>query len=412
MIASGPCLVPSSGWGPHTEAYGYKLGAELMGRLHAPSLRQLRELVPQQLQWDNSTLGSDNFAGYFYDGVGATGMRMRIAACAGACARMRGATVGVHACSRHARAHMRASRPNCPRPPLRLPVLDTWPAEAYKAGRTVTDALVVGHTSKDGTSGFYGTAPLANATSSQWAEAMTRRWGRHARAVMARYSLERFGNGSVPAVSASYIEADADERVACPTRRLATLAAEAAVRRARALHTAPLVPRGSAPLSHHLGGEVYAFVFSHLHLSCDAAFENRNLPWWEPLAKRAALASSGWASHGSDVKFYFGTTLGQDSLALPPFPQKPCPFTQPEANLSAQTREWVSEFVAHGAPSLGGGVAWPPFRAASGGGASRTMELEALDEPLGLHGSRLVHAFKAADCQFWEALEPPPPPPP
>ena len=91
ILSSGPCIVPSQvadnlpasscgtstsyfpltnaikhllqGWGPATEAYGNTLGASLMKRLNASSIADLRALPPQLLQWDNTTLGSDNFAG-------------------------------------------------------------------------------------------------------------------------------------------------------------------------------------------------------------------------------------------------------------------------------------------------------------------------------------------------------------
>ena len=87
-------------------------------------------------------------------------------------------------------------------------------AQAYMRGDFVASSLIIGSTSKDGTAAFYGAAPLANATAAEWRAAMLRRWGPvKAPAVMARYSLERFrlNMSGVPAVSASYIEADADE---------------------------------------------------------------------------------------------------------------------------------------------------------------------------------------------------------
>ena len=62
------------------------------------------------------------------------------------------------------------------------------------------------------------------ATAAQWATAMDGRWGARAAAVKARYSLARFAKGPAPAVTQSYVEADADERVACPLRTMATLA--------------------------------------------------------------------------------------------------------------------------------------------------------------------------------------------
>lgn len=67
IVASGPCIVPSEGWGPDTEEAGLKLGNRLMKSLNASSIEELRMMPPQLLQWDNDTLSSDNFAGYSYD---------------------------------------------------------------------------------------------------------------------------------------------------------------------------------------------------------------------------------------------------------------------------------------------------------------------------------------------------------
>ena len=113
-LSSGPCIVPDSGWGPHSVVYGYNLTKKLLVALNVSSLEDLYELPPQRLQWDNDTLDyDDNFAGYSYDDGG---------------------------------------------------VLSMWPEEAYRAGALNADALLVGHTTKDGTSEFYGTAPMANAS--------------------------------------------------------------------------------------------------------------------------------------------------------------------------------------------------------------------------------------------------------
>lgn len=174
------------------------------------------------------------------------------------------------------------------------------PYEVYRDGHTNAAALLIGHTSFDGTAAFYSTAPLANATEAEWEPAMRHRFGRHAKAVMAQYPLSRFRALGVPPVTTSYIAADADQRVACPTRTIALLAARAAERAAERAATAA-VEAGSVRGS--LTG-VFTFVFSHLQLNCDVGFELSALPWW---GDRARLAASGWASHGSDVKFVFNT---------------------------------------------------------------------------------------------------------
>ena len=83
-----------------------------------------------------------------------------------------------------------------------------------------------------------------------------------------------------PAVPASYIAADGDQRVACPSQFMAQLA------------------------SRHTPHNVFMYVFEHMKLDCDASFSLRVLPWWKP---RSSLKGCGWASHGADVQFVFNT---------------------------------------------------------------------------------------------------------
>ena len=276
VVQSGPCIVPSSGWGPHTPQYGYEKASRLMRDLNASNVDELRQLPPQLLQWDNETLGSDNFAGYFFDDGW----------------------------------------------------LSEWPMAMYTSGRlNAVGGMIIGHTSKDGTASFYGTAPLANATPAEWRAAMQRRWGAMAPEVMQQYSLARFSGANAskaPAVSQSYIEADADNRVACPLRTMARLAAKAT--------------------------PVYTYVFAHCQLICDAGFEMGVLP----SSNRSALAGCGWASHGSENKFLFMTTHGCDSLANPPFPRQDCPFDAGERHLSAHMGGRWADFAKGDAP-------WWPF---------------------------------------------------
>ena len=140
-------------------------------------------------------------------------------------------------------------------------MLTAWPHDVYRSGATHAQQLIIGHTSKDGTASFYATAPLANATSAEWEAAMHRRFGRHAPEVMKQYPLERYEAGAAPAVTSSYIAADGDERVACPSREMAMLVTSTA-------------PNGSAGRP-----AVYFFEFAHMMLNCDGSFETKMLPW-------------------------------------------------------------------------------------------------------------------------------------
>ena len=226
IVQSGPCIVAGEGWGPGSSAYGLELGANLTKRLGAPTLADLRRLPPQLLQWNNDTLMDDNFAGYFVDG-------------------------------------------------LVLPTAST-PRDAYASGKTHATELIVGATSKDGTAQMYGTAPLANATAAEWRSLLAKRWGPAAAAVMAQYPLQaRFGGDA----AAAYIEADADERVVCPSLEMAQLASAIPGRTAR------------------------HYSFAHLMLACDAGFATGTLPL--PRSPALRVSHAGWASHGSDVKYTF-----------------------------------------------------------------------------------------------------------
>ena len=347
IIQSGPCIIPSNGWGPHTIAFGYNLSAALMARLNASSIAALRALPAAAVQWDSGTLGLNGFSGYFFDDG----------------------------------------------------FLDEWPRAAYEGGRlNAADGLLLGHTSKDGTAPFYGVAPLANASARAWAAAMHARWGRRAPAVMAHYPLSRFANlSAVPAVPQSFVEADADNVMACPMRTMASLAATRGAR---------------AP--------TYAYVFAHCHVPCDAGFELQQLPWWLPQPR---LKGCGWGSHGADNKFVFGTTHGDDSLHAAPYPRLECPFDADEWALADYIGGRWAAFAKGDAP-------WWPFLAQQGDAAARTgggAHAPARARPVqGETGgdattpatrTRTAHLevkaawehplvdFKASDCAFWAEQE-------
>ena len=252
IVQSGPCIVESEGWGPGSVAAGYALSASLAASLNATSLAALRRLPPQSLQWDPATLNSDDFSGYFLDDSESE---------------TQGDTQG----GSHGGTQGGTTRNGVtPRPPR----------EAYASGRTHAEALIVGHTSFDGTAAFYSAAPLANATVQEWHDRMRTRFRAVATSVQRQYSLQRYAAKPYPAVPASFIAADSDERVACPSRELAQLA------------------------SRHMPGRVFTYVFEHMSTACDASFPLRVLPWWKP---RSILTGSGWASHGAEVRYIFNT---------------------------------------------------------------------------------------------------------
>ena len=329
IVQSGPCIVSSEGWGPGSAQAGYTVGFALRQQLNASTIAELRALPPQVLQWDNTTLSSDLFSGYWLDGtVDDNGFAVAAAA----------------------------------------PVLPWPPMVTYSSGKTVASELIVGHTSQDGTAAFYSKAPLANASVTGWDGWMEQRFGAKAAAVKGRYSLERYSHMPYTAVSASFVSADGDERVACPSRRLAELASRQGV-------------------------HVYAFAFHHLEVNCDVSFELQVLPWWQP---RERLARSGWASHGSEVKYLFNTTAGPDNCAAATTPvavaRSVCPKDPSEVALATEMMRRWGDFVSGRRP-------WEPFkpRGSLGSSATRTLRLRTADAG----GSDVVNNYKAGDCAFW-----------
>ena len=322
IIMSGACIVPERGWGPHTMASGLALGHELAATLGATSLKALQALPPQLLQWSNKTLNDNLFAGYSMDGV----------------------------------------------------LLRGWPLEAYAAGRTVATESIVGHTSRDGTAAFYGAAPLANASASDWRAAVASRWLERSAAVAIEYPLSRY-DGSA---SAAYIDADADEALVCPGQALIRLAANSGV-------------------------HVYGYSFSHLSLNCDAGFELSVVPQWRPERLERSRAFGSWATHGAELRFVFGNTAGPDDLSSDPNVRKLCPFSDArgEVALSRQMRGWWASFAAGGEPV--GEVRWPRIAAPRPGAADAPLQIMEIGAP----ASAVRPGFKARDCAFWQTTEQP-----
>eukprot|EP00965_Chrysotila_dentata_P021549 713801-Pleurochrysis_carterae.AAC.2 len=170
----------------------------------------------------------------------------------------------------------------------------------------------------------------------------------------------------------------ADERVVCPTRLLATMAGRAGV-------------------------AVFHFSYAHFSLSCDAGYDMQTLPWWED---RTALRSrfAHWASHGADVHYVFGTTHGPDDLADNVFQYCPFDKTAGEEDLVTQIQTYWTSFARGGEPN--GSVAWPRFTpsaylASAVAPTTSTMRLGAGPSEGG--GPEVVHDFKHDECSFWGA---------
>jgi hypothetical protein len=147
---------------------------------------------------------------------------------------------------------------------------------------------------------------------------------------------------------------------------------------------------------------VYAFEFAHFHhLGCDPSVALG-------LVAKDSPDTVGWATHGSDVKFTFGTTEGINAHGQPVH----CDFNVAEQELSHQMQQYWIAFAQAGVPtSAAAGVAWPLFVGANGtrGDATGGVEVDAaapsrvlvLEVGSGLAVKENPHA---ADCLFWDSL--------
>ena len=329
VVQSGPCTVSGGddGWGPASAASGQAQQATLLQELGATDIASLRRVPAALLVWDAAVCNDPSFSGTFLDG------------------------------------HV------MPKPP----------AHYYSnAGElNAPGGIMLGATSKDGTAGFYGTAPLWNASGQEaYAAAMRGRWGAASyEAVMAQYPLTRF-NGSVPS---AFLQADGDHTVMCPTREIAkTLALS--------------------------DGTVPAWHYSYAHWSengCDVALFPRGLNVTRNTSDDHFYDRGGWASHGAEVASVFGTTRGADYWGN----RTVCPFgAGGEAELSeAMMAYWLS-FAgssaagappSSSAPQAAGFAHWTPFTPAQ----PSTLQLSVGAREGG--GTRMERDYKQADCDFW-----------
>ena len=211
-LQSGPCAggppTPSGqGWGPSSTAFARNVSRRVLSTLNVSTLAGLRAVPAERVQWPdelmNDLVVAPYFSGYFED------------------------SYANQAKAKPSQAKPRQATPS----PLCRYVVDGAPEAAWKAGAIVPSALIVGYTSKDGTSAFYGTAPtLGNippdpkqTDAAAYQAALAAAWGKHAAAVEMQYPLAEY-DGSP---QAAYIQADADAFVICPAFAIARWAAQA-----------------------------------------------------------------------------------------------------------------------------------------------------------------------------------------
>ena len=170
--------------------------------------------------------------------------------------------------------------------------------------------------------------------------------------VAKQYDPARFYNGST---QAAFIQADCDSQLRCPSRTIA-----------RALSAA--------------GVRTHFFEFAHFSVAgCDSGVTNNVVP------KSLVPANRGWAGHGADVQFTFGTEVGPDSN----YKRRRCAFDPEEQALSLAMRTfWTSTMDADS------DEAWRPFS---------PQEENVYVFATSRGGGQRLESF-GDSCEFWDEL--------
>ena len=272
-----------------------------------------------------------------------------------------------------------------------VPVASGGPGALWQRGAINPAALLIGHTTKDGTAGFYGIAPTlglvpgdANQTSAAAYEKAQRAvWGGDsalADQVLAAYPLTSGAYGG--SGQSAFIQSDADLFVICPAYALSD-----AARRA--------------------GRDVWHYEFAHFQYSpnavgmggagwgCDAGVELDLVP------AAHVSQSKQWATHGAEVHYVFGTETGADPLG-PPNNLTHCEFRAAEKALSATMMAYWTNFAKHGNPNGAVGAKiplWPQY------GASQTTQ-RLVDGAVDGAAVGPKNSLHDAECKFWSSVFP------
>eukprot|EP00466_Bigelowiella_natans_P020843 jgi/Bigna1/53228/estExt_Genewise1Plus.C_170031 len=180
IVQSGPCV---GKWGPLPISQGLEIYDQLLANTATTNLQQLKMVNVSLVQWPSYLMNdltiAPNFSGYFED----------------------------------------------------KSVLPAPLAELYGSGGSQQSSLnpkemIFGATSKDGTAAFYGTIPLyGNNTEDAYQKTISLIWGgSYSKTALAKIARQYPTTKYYNSVQAALVQADADEKVICPTHRLAHLA--------------------------------------------------------------------------------------------------------------------------------------------------------------------------------------------
>eukprot|EP00040_Diaphanoeca_grandis_P034062 m.209755 g.209755 ORF g.209755 m.209755 type:complete len:597 (+) comp33050_c1_seq6:89-1879(+) len=340
IIMSGPCIQgpPNKGWGADNLVTGEKIAKEVMANVNVSTLEELRSVKAELIQWpseymDNLTL-APYFSGYFDDELIVPGNNAEV---------------------------------------------------RWATGLINPEQIIFGHTSKDGTAAFYGSAPTlgmispdANQTSPQdYTNAVVATWGKDlSQKLLKQYPLEAYGGSP----QSAFIQSDADAFVICPSYSVGNYAVAN-------------------------GRSVWSYEFAHFQAStvhpkgwgCDNGVE------LDVAAGYNTEENKRWATHGSGFHFAFGNTDGPDGCG-PPNMLTHCPFNPAEETLSQQMMAYWASFAKTGDPNNGcvfNGkkcVEWPQY-----GGPNGTTQL-LVDGAVDAASLGPVKGMHASDCQFWKTV--------
>jgi len=303
LVESGPCI---GKWGPESQTQGWQHTRALMHKFNVTSVNGLRGVNASKFEWLTAT------GGYFMD-----------------------------------------------------PLLSDDPASYFKNQKVHATSLVIGATSRDGTSWLL---PWLPKRVEDYPASMKKHWEVYnvkfnnatAEEVLSYYPLSEYGGDPVEA----FIAADSDFAVACPSLEIV-----------EALTDSPV--------------QVYSYEFAHMHAGCDAAaILNVAGP------RCTTNTSCGWASHGSEISFVWGNPYTSWINGT----NHGCPFSSNETALSKQMAKHWADIAKYDRPT---GDSWPAY-----------------DTPATVHGSRaevgkntmvfatpsrVEKASKARLCAFWKA---------
>eukprot|EP01060_Flectonema_neradi_P036527 TRINITY_DN7040_c0_g2_i1.p1 TRINITY_DN7040_c0_g2~~TRINITY_DN7040_c0_g2_i1.p1 ORF type:complete len:571 (+),score=49.19 TRINITY_DN7040_c0_g2_i1:49-1761(+) len=336
IMQSGPCFggPPKKGWGPMNSTFGASVTKMILRDMNISSVQELQQVKAELVQWPSFYMNNLTVAPYF--------------------------------------SGYFADKNVFPE--------DGIPGPRWERGELNPTELIIGHNSKDGTAAFYGTAPTLGlvppdkkqTTPESYKNALVTTWGAEIAAKIERqYPLSRFENSP----QSAFIQTDADAFVICPVRALAKKANQA-------------------------GKKVFMYEFSHFQpnrvtangFGCDAGVE------LDVVHPTPTNVESGWASHGAEIKYAFGTVVGPDELG-PPYNKTHCDFHPAERELSNKMMAHWASLAATGNPNGDAvpGIHWPEY---NNGQNILKLMLKDYDGA----DTHIVEDPHKSDCDFWEAL--------